>query len=1244
MKKKSLNSVNITEPNNYVVKTNLVKLAKIEKKNSRFLTRKNVLLGLMASTMVAVPVAVGITQIERSIASYKFDGKSFSSVDSAFDYVKNNSEVQEYQNEGMKSKWYVTMNGVKRSFDTPEALRQYLFANQIQSEKYSTSLNLDNYVDKSTGILGLDDSLWSSMNSGTNANANKETIYEKSNGGFATNSDDAMKSYFSVQDAYYFNNMYFNSKETLRNYLISDYLPNTRGTFNSITIEGPNGVKSNPISLSDTSENGAIKEIKKFIEANAEKVVTYTNSKTQKTVNINRKNIDAVIGEVNVEDLDYQHVQSSQGESRYIIDNSIEDEHNLIGPYFYKGNMDVGSFSNKSMWKKANGVSKQVYESSVIDNLIGTFFTTIINDDNQVNKLETQTNESKPHIFRTLLVTADNQSLDEWYLEQVKAYNADLYNEIVTALNSLMNGKKFNTFYKIPVMYSFIMQRLINMNATNDMIALTIGYFSKVADFIQDSIELSLLDSTLLTRSSDGKKFDVKEFFQIGNNEFDLNTSTEYFLNEFKTYDCLIAGISAYVGAANNINTLAGTLVYSGYNQKYLFDFKIINEDKFYQNYAKFENIFTTFSKTSYDALLTEYIKRTTNSDIVKLQSMINNGSTIASIDAELAKIKTIHGNSAQELIKGVAAKNTYLFALAEEALKAEIDEYISTGKWNASGMLVQLGDVRAKGLVDLYKSTKDDPNFSIYTSYIYALIDFRTGSGVFNTHDSISNEKLYKANVAKVVVFSLASVGGAAYAIESLYRNSLKLQDFVDNFYGPDGLPAKIRSVYDTVKDSIKNKWTTLKNKIPFRFRTWHLYYDGAPTIFKKWSTAGIFKSIGKVGDVFAKAAPFIGLAAAGLEIFTLVYDLIKVTNIQDFYVYTTADGTEFIWDGGLTTSRFFGLEVKQQVGISAMKLVPPVQITKPQITEFYYYNQVKYFDISQLKRDQLLTIISNDEVTLGENFKRSFTFSPDFQNANGSYDTKENLINGVIADIGITKGTNGAYNFTSVNTNSKYVSNTSYVLGNGISSSTGGQNSVIADNIVKNIRPTKVAQLPKITNGKISGKNDQEFVLPGKVWSSEGIVDNSGQAANYITDNSANELKNGTTLPTDGNISSEIFKTPDAAAAANASKDALFEVFKTKAAPNSKTVLKSDILQNNEYTKLNSEIQEKEIFKATLPDQGTVYFTERVNAENWILKNVNFEKYTDVITDASYVYNGMYFASTSELKDWLQSVIVMG
>ena len=1243
MKRKSLNNVSMSQPSNHAVKKDLTRLAKV-RGNSSFITKKNVLLGLMASTMVAVPVAVGITQIERNIASYKFEGKSFSSVDSAFDYVQKNSEVKSYQKEGMGSKWTVTMNGVKRSFDTPEALREYLFSNQIKSEKYNTSLNLDNYVDKSTGILGLDDSLWASMNSGASSAASKQTVYEKSNGGFTTDSDEAMKSYFSVQDAYYFNNMYFNSKETLRNYLISDYLPNTRGTFNSITIEGPNGVKSNPISLSDTSENGAIKEIKNFIDANAEKVVTYTNSNTQEQININRKNINDVIGDIRVEDLDYQHVQSNQGESRYIIDNSIEDEHNLIGPYFYKGNMDVGSFSNKNMWKKVNGVSKQVYQESTIDKLVGNFFTLIINDDNQVNKQETQTNETKPHIFRTVLVTTDNQSLDEWYLEQIKAYNVDLYNEIVTTLNSLMNGKKSNTFYKLPVMYSFIMQRLINMNATNEMIALTIGYFSKVADFIQDSLELSILDESLLIRSKDNKKFNVKEFFGIGNSEFDLNTSTEYFLNEIKSYDYLIAAISAYIGATNNINTLAGALAFSGYEQDYLFDFGIISKDKFWDNYNKFENIFVTFSSTNYTELLKHYIKRSTNPDIHALESQLDT-STSKDLDTSLGKLKTKNGNNVQELIKGVAAKNTYLFALAEEALIAEIEEYVKTGKWDPNGMLVQLGDIGAKGIVELYENSKQDENFSIYKSYIYILADFRTGSGVFNTHSSISNRQFYEANIAKLTLLSFATAGGTAYVMKKMYEVSGTIHGLVDNFYGPDGIPAKIRSVYDSVKESIKNRWTAVKHRIPFRFRTWHLYYDEVPTLFKKWSTVGIFKSIGKVGDLFAKAAPFLGLAAVGLELFMLIYDLLKVTYIQDFYVYTTADGTEFIWDGGLTTSRYFGMEVKQEVGINSMKLLPPIQVTKPQISEFYYYNQIKYFDVSQLKKDQLLKIASDDNIQLNANFTRNYTFNKDIGSSSGTYDTKEKLIDAVIADMGITVN-DKTYNFSNLNKNSNYIGNTSYVLSNGIASNTGGDQSVIANNIVKNIRPTKVAQLPKITNGKISGKSDETFVLPGKVWSSNGVVDNSAKLQNYVVDNSANELANGSTnnIPTDGNITSDLFKIQDATQASNLSKENLFNLFKTKATPNSKVVLKSDALQNNEFAKLSSEIQDREIFKATLPDHGTVYFTERSSAENWVLKNVNFEKYTDVVTDASYVYNGMYFGSTSELRNWLQSVIVMG
>lgn len=51
-----------------------------------------------------------------------------------------------------------------------------------------------------------------------------------------------------------------------------------------------------------------------------------------------------------LEDLDYIYINFNEGKSRYIIDNSVEDVNDLIGLYFYNGNLDVGLFMNKLMW------------------------------------------------------------------------------------------------------------------------------------------------------------------------------------------------------------------------------------------------------------------------------------------------------------------------------------------------------------------------------------------------------------------------------------------------------------------------------------------------------------------------------------------------------------------------------------------------------------------------------------------------------------------------------------------------------------------------------------------------------------------------------------------------------------------------------------------------------------------------------------------------------------------------------
>ncbi len=1204
------------------------------KKEIKVLSKKTILLGTMSTILVATPMTYCVYHLtNQSINTVWFNGKSFSSKNDVYNYVEKNSIVENYKREDeTKSKWVLRLGKLEQVFETPEALREYIYKNQLSVENYVTSLDLSQYIDQSTGILQIDQVIGQLNKEDSNNKVNTSTIYKGKNDSIKTSNDDAYSSYFEPREAYYFNNMYFNSKELLRSYLLSDYLPNNNSSFNSITIVAPNGSTSAPINVNSSN---AVSYLTNFINSNVSKVVEYVNPKNDQKINITSENVNSVINDIDVSNFSYQHVQSNQGESRYVIDNSINDNYNLIGPYFYNGNLDIGSFTNKSMWKKVSGMTnntkhKVAFQESKIDNMIGSFFTMIMNDDNQLNMKESEYENKNVRIFRTLLQDEMGNSLDETYLSDLKDFSQDLYNEVISTNINLMNGKKYNTFYKFPIMYSFILQRLISRNANQKIIDKTIDYFGQVADFLQDILDIIVLDEKMLI-GKDGSKLDIKSLFKIGDSTLDLNTTPEYYMNKLKEYPLLIAAISSYIGAANNLNMLSGLMTFSGYDQSYLFEFNVMSKDEFYkeENYSVFKNIYETFSKLNITDIFESFA----------IHSQLKEVRDVVALSTE-EKIKVLSSTSLRtknvaiyDILVGVTASNATIHELSDAALRAEIDEYIKTGKFDQTGYLYKIKD-KASWFIEY---TKLNPNADWYKTYLIVLTDHRLNKGVFSTKETLTNQAAYKAAVGKLTSICFASSIGVIDALNDLYWSYQiwsTLHD-VDRFW----------DLMSTLNNAIRRKWHDIKDYFTPNF-VWnylHFHPNAIKLDFvKRWTS---FKIMTKFDDyvmpVLNAIGPAFGIAFAAFEIFAIVTEILKVEKFTDYYIYTTADGTEFIWDGGQTTSRYFGLEVKEVNSIDDMKLIEPIQFTLPQVQEFYYYNQVKYYSPEELKRDQLKQMLYGKmDLSNNKYFSYKYTFANVNSYHSSSFNSIEEVLNHVISDLGITNNANGTIDISNINQTSVYFGKKVYSFSNGISTNTA-EHSVIANNILNSIRPTLIAKIPTLVDGYADNIDSKEFKLPGLVWNNGAIINNIEEASNYVVDNSANALKDGSTMPSDGNISSDMFVEKDSKLAISKAKESLLATFKSKFNIKTKNILTSSYILNNSFENIPSDINNVSIYKATLPDLGTMYFSDRIRAERWLIKNINFEKYINLVDDKKYIYNNQIFRSKKELEQFVDSYI---
>lgn len=1424
------------------------------------LTAKKVVLSSLATTMIAAPIPVVMSVTNQNSGTFMLDDKQFSSVDSAVNYIKQNAQ-KNYNIEEGNSKWSIKMNNKILKFNTPEALREYIFSNYVQTKTYLTNINVANYVDE-TNQVGNDNQFWKNVKSfnaqdQTTENLTK-TIYQAKNDVAVQSVDEAIESYFESHDAYYFNNIYFNNQSDLKQYLVSEYLPKNQQT-NSITITGPNGKTSNAISLTDPQS--AINEINSFINNNAIQVLSYTNENNE-TIDINIDNYKSKLDQINTNDLSYLHVQSNQGNSRYVIDN--KDNANLIGPYFYNGVLDTGAFQNKSMWKKVNNLNRVAYANSKIDSMIGQFFSSIIVDDNAINIYESKMSKKVIPIFRTSLLAHDlnentNQteqvSLDDWYMKQLAKYSPELAKEVEKTNFTLMSGNKYNTFYKIPIMYSFILQRIVSWSLPQMLMDITNFYFGKVCDYIQEALELVLVDQSLLTNSY-GETLEIRKLFQIGNNEYNINTSMEYFLGELKRFPKVIAAMDAYIAAYNNILMTSGLMPFIGYSPDHLFEYGVITETEYYNNYSKFETVFTTFSQTNYDNMLASFMPNATNPKIKAIAQQQS-----STWDKALDELVTDRSAvSYGILLKNIGLQNTQHHTLARTILNNEIRIYIGTGAILTDGYLELLysNNPQVNKLDTFVKFVMNNPNIDSYKAYLAYLIDVRNNLNAFDNSSS-SNNNSFTKGLLSVLTYGLGSTYVVGTTLNSLYKSSLSASNssLFNNYKvnsnpsfkngtipqpethslwevlanGNDVIPntstrsmsnnEEFKAVTKSGVEKVNNQHQVNKNtratyididnvdelpyynfdadkqppKVPLRETNWDLYampeqlrnkfnvvrttsfdsdieeikqsfswlsdygvevdwndkFDTSSRIdlsfsssnapnssnqirnvvgslnsekpikvidgngkltdlsinygsksdlkdlkllfmtdeldainnsnFKTrstsisssislssfWSTTGSYdvspslpsrpqsttfshsfrkkisgtrlveavstawnstQNFGKKAASLVKKvmAPVLSTALAGLEIAFFVFTLINVEYIKDSYVYATPDGTQFIWDGGITSSRFMGLEQKQEVGISEMQLMEPVTITLPQVEEFYYYNGIKYYNPNELKKDQIEYMLKNNFVDSNGKFKMNYTLGQ------GNYASLAELKKAFYEDIKVDPN---KPDFNNMNKSSKYISSSNYAFSNNLVVNSGNY-TTIAEEISKNIRKTKIALLPEfdLTN-KTTGKI-KKFVYPGRYYEAGKIKENTDKTMEYIVDNSANMVTNpGQTTPD--------FVNKDANSADAKSYENLKNEFVKRLSGriNFKNILDSEWISiEKNFSSMVANWNIVNLYIVSLNNR-TAYFTTLEDANNYVLNSLGFKKEVVKNKVVSYTYDGIHFANDQILTRWVNANI---
>lgn len=410
---------------------------------------------------------------------------------------------------------------------------------------------------------------------------------------------------------------------------------------------------------------------------------------------------------------------------------------------------------------------------------------------------------------------------------------------------------------------------------------------------------------------------------------------------------------------------------------------------------------------------------------------------------------------------------------------------------------------------------------------------------------------------------------------------------------------------------------------------------YNGVTSIFNLVSNkiqngfSGAWDVAQFVLSIYKEIFSMLTLACPWFAIGSILCDfIINFYKQETFsYIFETED-TKFIWNGGMQETWFYGLIPGNSTTIEDMKLLDPIEVIKPNITQGYYYNGNIFGDVNSLEIKQLDDILNNryinhdlEKVYSLINLENKNDIDPKFYN-----NSLKTLINDFSVHVNNVI-TNDLYDNDSIIKKSSYKFG-SFVYDNNLTKK---------DNIQKvldNIRPSLVSQLPilnpinskysriPIFNDNILGNDGSvdSYKLPGKSWTSTGGLQINNDQNYIIVDQNPIDTNYNNYIDYQKKLENNFMNS--------------FDVL-------SKTVDSQFINSKKLYSDLSTKIISNYCYIAKGRDNETNIFLSKNDAINWLLTEFEHQTYFLDEKFQTYFINNMIFQNYQQFIDWVNNNI---
>lgn len=1159
-------------------------------------TWKKILSMSLSSIAISSIVSTSLSSCAAS-ESYEFDGKTFGSQKEVENYARSQLTSETTQESTGNDYWLIKNNGVYEKYNDPYYLKQKV-SNNIETIPVSSSLNMNGAIDNSTDAIGaVPNTIVGKLLGNNNANSKtQKVIYRGRNNKYYYSEKEAKQSYLNINNAYFFDGIYFPNKESLNVYLNSNYNEsNSSFQFNGTkfkSLKSPNGFTSTALEYSDNSEinkndKKLFSDVNNFVDKNYKNVYgirdsegIYEFANTDSWYDLSQK--------LTVENTDPFVMYSNQGTGSYIVDTDVEDEYNFYGPYFYRGSADILDITNKSLWKEVEPSDRDVLQENRKNNLIQGFFSILIED-----------NSVGDNLFGIPQLEKETKDYTNYMISNYPI----LWKDIIYTKKNLELGKRYNSFLKIPILYTYIIERLVINGADNIALSKTKKYFKSITE-LYDNVLRATMPKKIISPSDnsvddstlgDDGLLSFTKLFGFGVSGFDYNSDIDYYMDKIKIhYKNIFSAASLAVLANQNGSNMNGLIkFYRG-----VFSSQIEGYRKDLEN--EYQYIWDLFSCNTPD----------------KLKEFYNSHSNEINFTLE----------EFCSLTRAFGLRNWFSYQSLSLNFEDQVKKYLKDKSTKSSLSLLK----NIENL-DLLLS-KVGTCFELFTTY--SVLPYFGGTNDINKNEerNLLNSfyKLYTLDPFNMIESrlkaNLALVSGAALLYFTCFLTGLNIANqFLNN-----SVSEKIWSVMERGA-SILDGFNDLVNGSEKIADVMLICVD---------SGQKFLLSISRATDYFSKLTKFLSffkVVSFAVEALQFLIDAFVPKYEPKSYIYKT-DNVEYVWDGGLKGSMFFGLLEWSESSIDNMKILNPILLNEPRASDFYYLNGKYYNPITQ--QDSYLKAfakafdngqVESDYIKLLYSFSNE-SYKPSDYIPEGLYENKSDLVNHV-------------FEKTFIEMDTKYTDNQivyKFANGNQVVGDRKDPKDVIISDIMDNIKITKIAMLPNLDQFNYPIKRDDDkndgsintYVLPGNSYDMK-----SGKIIPYEEKDKENKFRyviidpNQQTTQGNGSVDLEIN-----------SEQKLMDEFMNSFNVESKVVYENETIGNDYFSDFSYQPTNFNLYKAKNEIGDTKYFMSQQKAFSWLLKNYNFQKIQNFKEVTVYTYinydSGTYkeFYSIDSFLKWVK------